>query len=296
MSKSVVYFNRHANREETEHIYGGGPLRWIYETAPGRLALWLLVRRAIFSKLFGWWMRRPASRARIAPFIREYGLDAHEFEDAPETFRSFDDFFSRRLKPEARPVADTPVVFPADGRHLGFQDASNVPVIYAKGQSFDLAALLGDTALAERYRHGTLVCSRLCPVDYHRFHFPLDGTPGAPQLLNGWLYSVNPIALRLNISRLWQNKRWRITLDAGLHGRVTLVVIGATNVGRTTFTYPEGIPAPKAGEMGYFSFGGSFMITLFEAGKIRLSDDLLRETAAGRELYARMGSALGVFS
>ncbi|MDR2845100.1 MAG: phosphatidylserine decarboxylase [Puniceicoccales bacterium] len=304
MTKSVVYFNRYTGREETEQIYGEKPMRWVYETATGRLALRLLVRRAFFSRWFGWRMRRPSSRARIAPFIREYGLDAAEFADAPSDFASFDAFFSRKLKPAARPIAhgtdgtdgdgtDPVAVFPADGRHLGFQDVSTVRAIYAKGQTFDLPALLGDAALAQRYRHGTLVCSRLCPVDYHRFHFPLAGTPAAAHPLNGWLYSVNPVALRRNIAWLWENKRSRITLDAGPWGAVTLIVIGATNVGSMTFTYGTGVPVPKAAEAGFFSFGGSFVATLFEAGKIRLADDLLRETAAGRELYARMGDTLG---
>jgi phosphatidylserine decarboxylase len=295
MGNPVVFFNRHTNREENEQIYGEKPLRWVYETLPGRAALWLLVRRAVFSRWFGWRMRRPGSRARILPFIGQYGLDAGEFAQEVDTFRSFDDFFSRQLKPSARPVAGGEAVaaFPADGRHLGFQDVSEARTIYAKGQAFDLAAFLGDAALAERYRRGALVCSRLCPVDYHRFHFPVAGRPGEARWINGWLYSVNPVALRSDVRYLWENKRAVVTFDAGPWGQVLLVVVGATNVGSTTFTYRPGDGVDKGAEAGFFSFGGSFVATLFEPGKIRLAEDLLRETAAGRELYARMGTRLG---
>jgi len=292
-SEPVVFFNRHTHSVETERIYGERPLRWVYETALGRVALAVLVRRAVFSRWFGWRARRAASRAKIAPFIREFGLDADEFAQPPESYASFDDFFSRRLKPAARPLDAASVVFPADGRHLGFQDVSQISAVYAKGQRFDLPAFLGDPALAERYRGGALVCSRLCPTDYHRFHFPVAGIPAAPRLVNGWLYSVNPIALRRNLAALWENKRALIALDAGGLGTVLLVVVGATNVGSFTFTHRSGEAVAKGEECGFFSFGGSFVATFFERGKVCLAADLVRETAAGRELYVKMGGALG---
>lgn len=295
VNEPVQYFNRYTNRIETEQIYGEGPMRWVYETRLGQMALWLLVRRAFFSHWYGWRMRRIGSRGRICPFIEKYGLDAAEFADDLDAFGSFDAFFSRRLRPEARPIDAglRGVVFPADGRHLGFQNVDEVEAIYAKGQRFDLAALLGGEAAAERYRGGALVCSRLCPVDYHRFHFPVTGMAREARLLNGWLYSVNPVALRRQVKYLWQNKRQCVQIEAGACGVVTLVVIGATNVGSMTFTYPENGYVERGTEAGFFSFGGSFVATLFEPGKIRLAEDLLRETQAGRELYAHMGDLLG---
>ena len=147
-------------------------------------------------------------------------------------------------------------MFPADGRHLGFQDAAETPSIYAKGQTFDLAALLGDAALAVRkYRHGAIVCSRLCPVDYHRFHFPVAGTPSAGRLINGFLYSVGPFALAPPEDRLpWQNKRKVVTLRTEKFGDVLLVPVGATMVGGIVETFTPGAPVEKSAEMGYFRF------------------------------------------
>ncbi len=294
-SPPITYINRDTGRDETEEIFGEGALRWVYETALGRLSLAALVRRAWFSAIYGWHADRSASAAKVAPFIARYRLDTAEFADAPDAYATFNDFFYRKLKPGARPIApgDATVVLPADGRHIGFQDASETPVVYAKGQAFDLAALLGDAALAEKYRHGAMVCSRLCPVDYHRFHFPAAGVPSTSRLINGFLYSVNPIALRRNLAYLWENKRRIVTVRTEHCGEVLLIPVGATNVGGIVDTYAPGVAVAKGDEMGHFRFGGSFIITLFEPGKVRLAEDLVAATKSGKELYARMGTPLG---
>lgn len=289
----IRYFNRHTGILETEAIYGEAWLRRAYETLPGRAVLHLLVKRQCFSRFYGKRMSTPASRKRIAPFIKDYGLDPEEFSAPIESFSSFNDFFSRTLRPEARPLADTPVVFPADGRHLGFPKASAIDSVFVKGQHFDLEALLGSRELAARYADGALVLSRLCPVDYHRYHFPAAGTPGPPRLLNGPLYSVSPIALRLSLSYLWQNKRVLTELRTKDLGTILLLEIGATNVGSIQQTYSPGTPVEKGAEKGYFEFGGSSTLTLFEPNKITLADDLLEHSAKRTELFAKMGSALG---
>lgn len=290
----VEFFNRETGKTEEEAIYGEGALRWVYETLLGKAALAVLIRRAVFSKIYGWLMSRPRSRAKVAPFIAQYGLDAAEFADAPESFASFNDFFSRKLKPGARPLATSAAVLPADGRHLAYPCADGAEMtIYAKGQAFDLEKLLGSAELAKRYRGGAILCSRLCPTDYHRFHFPVAGTPSAPRLVNGALFSVNPIALSQRIAYLWENKREVIEIDSPQFGKVVQVLIGATNVGTIRTTFTPGKFYEKGDELGYFRFGGSFVATLFEPGKIKLAEDLVKNSSDGRETYAKMGTILG---
>lgn len=291
----IRYRNRIGGQVETEQIYGEGWLRWLYEGNPlGALSLHVLVKRAGFSAWYGRRQDAPGSAAKVAPFVRRYGIRMEDFAEPPAGFASFNDFFHRKLAPGARPVDGDPAVavFPADARHLGFQDISSAPGIYAKGQRLDLAALVGEPGLAARYARGSLVCSRLCPVDYHRFHFPVSGVPGEPATTNGWLGSVSPIALRRNLSWLWENRRQRVTLDAGPFGQVTMVAVGATNVGGIVETYAPGRPVAKGDERGYFRFGGSWMATLFEPGKVRLADDLTAATAEGLELLARFGTPM----
>jgi phosphatidylserine decarboxylase len=291
----IQYFNRHTGLTETEQVYGEAFLRWAYGTPTGRATLHALVKRPFFSKFYGWRMDRPASAARVAPFLQTYGLDAADFADAPDSFRSFNEFFYRKLKPSARPIDPAPgsVVFPADGRHLGFQNASEIEGVFVKGQRWDLAALLGDADLARRYAAGSLVLSRLCPVDYHRFHFPAAGVPSDTRVINGPLFSVSPFALRQNLAYLWQNKRTVTRLETEAFGTVLLLEIGATCVGSIHQTFTPGHAVEKGAEKGCFAFGGSSTITIFEPGRVQLAEDLLSCAAKQIELYARMGTVMG---
>ncbi|HUF63318.1 MAG TPA: phosphatidylserine decarboxylase [Verrucomicrobiales bacterium] len=291
----IQYYHRYTGRMETEPVYGEAWLRWTYETAPGKLFLRLVVRHPVFSKFSGWWMDRSVTRKRIPGFVDRYGIDASEFVDRLDAFPNFNSFFARRLRRENRPVDPEPghAVFPADGRHLGFPDLSVVQSVFVKGQRFDLTALLGDAEAARRYASGALVLSRLCPIDYHRFHYPVSGVAGAPRDIRGSLYSVNPVALRRNLGYLWQNRRFVTRMQSDLFGEVLLMEIGATCVGSIVQTRPAGGPVAKGLEKGYFRFGGSSVLTFFEPGRIELASDLAEHTGAGKELYAHMGDVMG---
>lgn len=292
---SIRYFNRYTGTIEDEEIYGERYLRWIYGTRAGRLCLEGLVKRLWFSRWYGWRMRRPSSRRKVQPFVDRYRLDAEEFLRPSSAYESFDDFFSRRLRPEARPVDPAPdtLVFPADGRHFAVDDIAAMTGLFVKGQRFDLAALLGDTSLAEKFGNGSLVVSRLCPLDYHRYHFPVSGKPGVPSPLGGALYSVSPLALRRQLGYLWRNKRVLTALDSDRCGTVLILEVGATCVGSIVSTFTPEKPVRKGREKGYFRFGGSTVITLFEPGRVQLDGDLLQYSGRGLELYARMGDRMG---
>src|SRR5262245_54436402 len=172
---SIEYFNRYTRKVETEDIYGEGFVRWTYGHPLGKLSLESLIKRAFFSRWYGRRMDTPASRQKVLPFIKTYALNIAEFADAPETYRTFNEFFFSKLKPGSRPAVpdDNAAVFPADGRHLGFQNIEQAEGIFVKGAKFALEKLCAGRELAERYRRGAIVLSRLCPVDYHRFHFPV---------------------------------------------------------------------------------------------------------------------------
>src|SRR5258705_13994433 len=122
----IEFFNRYTGQVEQEQVYGAAWMRWTYVSPFGKLALKSFVKRPFFSRWYGWRMDQPGSRRKILPFIQEFGLDVTEFGDPPESFRSFNEFFHRHLRSGSRPVDPDPnsVVFPADGRHLGFPDVS----------------------------------------------------------------------------------------------------------------------------------------------------------------------------
>lgn len=296
-SAPITFFNRRTGRIETERIYGEPWLRFIYGGNPlGKLSLAAVVRRAWFSAWYGWRMNRPASANKVLPFVVEYDLDAGEFAKPATAYRTFNEFFYRRLKAGARPVADGDdvAVFPADGRHLAYQNVDTAEGFYAKGKKFTLAALLGDEALAREFAGGAMLISRLCPVDYHRFHFPVSGTPGEARSINGWLYSVSPLALRINPGYLTENKRMVTLVDSPRFGRVAVLELGATMVGAILQDYAPDKPVSKGDLKGMFAFGGSCVITLFQRDRIRFDADLVEHSAEQREVYARMGEHLGV--
>ena len=294
-AQPIRFYHRYKKAVEEERVYGEGWLRFAYENPGGRFFVWLLARRAFFSHYFGHKMRKPESALRIIPFISKYEIDVDEFAKSPFDYKTFNEFFYRALKPEARPIAagEKVAVFPADARHLAFQDIQAAAGFYVKGAKFSFAELLGDENEAGKFAGGAMLISRLCPVDYHRFHFPVSGTPGEPRLIKGWLYSVSPVALRRRLRYLIENKRVVTLIESAEFGTVGMVEVGATNVGSIQQSFVPGRPVKKGEEKGLFAFGGSCVITIFQKDRMRFDTDILEQSANHLETYARMGDRLG---
>ena len=293
-TESIKFYNRYTGEIEQEQVLGENYLRWVYGTTLGRVSLHVLIKRAFFSRLMGAMKNTRSSAKTIPDFIEEYCINTDEILEPMESFTCFNDFFFRKLKPGSRPMPEgNVVVLPADGRHMGWQDAATMQGAFVKGQKFDLPALLGSAELAEKYAHGTVVLSRLCPVDYHRFHFVAEGTPEAAVRIPGPLASVSPYCLRSKLAWLWTNKRELTMLHTERVGDVVQLAVGATGVGAIFQTYEGGKPVAMGDEQGYFAFGGSTVMTFFEPGRIQLADDILRNTAECRETFARQGDLLG---
>jgi phosphatidylserine decarboxylase len=129
---------------------------------------------------------------------------------------------------------------------------------------------------------------RLAPTDYHRFHFPVSGKLSGITKIQGNYYSVNPIALRKRIKIFCENKREYQIIKSPVFGNVIMVEIGATMVGSIVHTF-HGKMAVKGDESGYFQFGGSSIILLFQPGKIKIDSDLLNDTQKHLETSVRVG-------
>jgi phosphatidylserine decarboxylase len=294
-AESIRFYNRYTKQIEVERVYGERWVRLAYENPGGRFLVWLIIRRAFFSKWYGYKMNKPESALRVLPFISEYRIDVDEFAKSPFDYKTFNEFFFRALKPEARPIfpGENVAVFPADARHLAFQDIQAAAGFYVKGAKFSFAELFGDDKVAEKFAHGAMLISRLCPVDYHRFHFPVAGTPNEPRLINGWLYSVSPVALRRRLAYLIENKREVTLIETANFGTVAMVEVGATNVGSIRQSFVPARAVQKGDEKGLFAFGGSCVITVFQHGRIRFDADVLAQSEKQIETYAKMGDRLG---
>jgi phosphatidylserine decarboxylase len=186
----------------------------------------------------------------------------------------------------------TVAVSPADGKILAYANISNSDFII-KGYRFDIFSFLNNARLAKKYLDGTLVIIRLAPFDYHRFHFPISGNVSPVTRIDGDYYSVNPLALRKMTELFCLNKREFTILSNPLFGDVVMTEVGATMVGSIIQTY-TGNFVKKGEEKGYFKFGGSTVVLLFEKNKIRIDKDLLIHTLKGYETGIKEGERIGV--
>ncbi|OQX74349.1 MAG: phosphatidylserine decarboxylase, partial [Bacteroidetes bacterium 4484_249] len=262
----IKYVDRQTGEIKTEKVAGEKWLVWLYNNPVGELSLHTLVKRKFVSSYYGDMMDFPKSADKIEPFVKKYNVDLNIARK--QEFNSFNDFFVRKLKENARPVnSDSNVIVsPADGKILAYADISNQDFI-VKGYKFNVEEFLNDTVLAKKYKDGSLVIVRVCPTDYHRFHFPVSGKISSDNKIDGDYYSVNPIAVKKIIEIFCLNKREYVTISTSEFGDVIMAEIGATMVGSIIQTYNSDI-AVKGEEKGYFKFGGSSIVLLFKKGKI----------------------------
>jgi phosphatidylserine decarboxylase len=296
----VRFIDRRSGAVVEEAIYGERWLRFAYDTPVGRLLTHTLVARSVLSRLYGWYMSLPRSARLVEPFMETYGIDRSEFEVPDGGFVSFNAFFTRLLKDGARPLSGgrRHFLFPADGRHLWTQRLDLAATLFTKGQQWKLDDLLfNDERLSRTFARGSLLLSRLCPVDYHHFHVPLAGSVVSCRKIEGRLYSVNPVALRHGLEPFWKNKRVLIEVQTDFGWPYLILPVGATNVGSINLvSLMEGRRLERGERLGGFAFGGSAVLLIFPEGKVEAAEDLARASREGLELYAPMGEAAGLLS
>jgi phosphatidylserine decarboxylase len=287
----IQYYERESGQIKTEKVAGEKWLVWLYYNPIGEATLWALAKRKLVSTIYGNMMDRTYSAKKIHPFIKDFDIDMSIVQE--QEFKNFNDFFTRKLKVDARPINTSTniVVSPADGKILAYADISNSDFII-KGKRFDVSSFLDNPDLAQKYHDGSLLIIRLAPVDYHRFHFPVSGNLSQNKKIEGDYYSVNPFALRKKAEIFCLNKREYTILSNPLFGDVIMAEVGATMVGSIEQTF-KGSSVNKGEEKGYFKFGGSTVVLLFEKSKIHIDEDLLINTANGYETTVKMGKRIG---
>jgi phosphatidylserine decarboxylase len=138
-----------------------------------------------------------------------------------------------------------------------------------------------------------LAIFRLAPQDYHRFHFPVDGIVRSFQHFEGSYFTVNPMAVRTSVDVYTENTRVVTIIDSKYHGKVAFVAIGAMLVGSTIITAQVGSEYARMEELGYFAFGGSTIVLLFEKDRVEFDSDLTVNSASSLETLCKMGNSLG---
>lgn len=232
------------------------------------------------------------SRWFVPKFIKKYNLNTQEFEQ--QKFSSFNDFFARKLDPAARPIAlqTNVVASPADGSVLVVQNIGKNTEFPIKSVAFNIEALLQDKKLAARYKGGTALIIRLAPWDYHRLHFPVSGVPQAHRVIHGKYESVHPFVYSCGVQPLEINERHLVLYQADRFGTIALIPVGALFVGAIKHTYTPDMHYNKGDEMGYFVFGGSTIVLLFQKNTITVSPEIVLNSAAGKETAIKMGQSI----
>ncbi|MBQ9898828.1 MAG: phosphatidylserine decarboxylase [Ruminococcus sp.] len=264
-------------------------LKKLYGTVPGRCALKVLTAPVV-SAVAGLFMDSPLSVPMIKPFIRRSGIDMSQYLGGK--FRSYNAFFTRRIRPEARPIDTEPRHFisPCDSK-LTVYPISRKSVFRIKDSYYRVADLLNNKFLARRYEGGLCMIFRLEVDDYHRYCYIDDGTKTGNTYIRGVLHTVNPIALeRYNFYK--RNCREYTILHTNNFGDVVQVEVGAMMVGRICNRHSEGV-IRRGMEKGCFEFGGSTVVLLAERGKVRIDRDILRNSAEGAETIVKYGERIG---
>jgi phosphatidylserine decarboxylase len=247
----------------------------------------------------------------IRRFVRKYGVDMNEaLEPNLARYASFNEFFTRALKPGARPIAQADLVCPVDGAISQFGPIAGDQIFQAKGHRYGTTALVGgDATLAAQFTDGSFVTLYLSPKDYHRIHMPCDGRLTRMVYVPGELFSVNPTTARGVPGLFARNERVVCIFETPAHGPFVLALVGATIVGSMAtvwhgvvnpprgkrvreWHYPQGgaeqSPPPvlrQGEEMGRFLLG-STVVMLFPKPALSFTP----EWSAGRSV--RLGEAM----
>ncbi|RZL56572.1 MAG: phosphatidylserine decarboxylase [Variovorax sp.] len=227
----------------------------------------------------------------IRRFVAKYGVDMGEaLESDIARYASFNDFFTRALKPGARPIASSALISPVDGAISQFGPIKGDQIFQAKGHSYGTKALVGgDATLAARFDHGSFATIYLSPKDYHRIHMPCDGVLERMIYVPGDLFSVNPTTAR-GVPGLFARNERVVCVFATAKGPFVLVLVGATIVGSMATVWHGVINPPRGGtvrewryddrkialkkgeEMGRFLLG-STVVMLFPAPALTFAAD-----------------------
>jgi len=216
------------------------------------LPQYLLPKQAL-TRYAGWRASREwgARTTRlIGGFVAKYGVDMSEAADPDiASYKSFNAFFTRALKPGARPLAAADLICPVDGAVSQFGAIKNDQIFQAKGHAYSTTALVGgDAALATQFENGHFATLYLSPKDYHRIHMPCDGRLLRMIHVPGELFSVNPLTAR-GVPGLFARNERVVCVFESARGPFVLTLVGATIVGSMATVWHGVVNPPRVPDL-----------------------------------------------
>lgn len=292
----IKYFNRGKQQEEVEKVYGVEALHWLYASSMGKLFQRVLCTAPI-SMMYGVMQDSYASHLKIKPFVKDFNIDLDLFlpeegRSESDPYSNFNQFFIRRYKDGVRPFESTPSVMPAfaEARYFGYEKTGEDVTFPVKGNLLNSDSLLAHDKWNKVFREGPLLLARLCPVDYHRYHYPDTGKVLEEYMLHGKYHSVNPVALKERPDIFATNERRVSIIETENFGKLAYIEVGAICVGKIVQSH-RGENFHRGDEKGYFLFGGSTVIVIGEKGKWKPDQDILDYTAKNMETYLTLGES-----
>lgn len=264
-------------------------LRFLYKTVLGRIILKPLSSRAV-SDLCGRFLDSGASKMLIRRFVRKNNIDLSDYYSG--SFNSFNEFFSRKIKANKRPIDSDPsaLISPCDGL-LSAYHITDDTVIPVKQSRYTISSLLGRDRIAERYDNGICLVFRLCVDNYHRYCYIDNGIKGGNVFLPGKLHTVRPVALE-EYPVFIQNCREYTVIETENFGTVVQMEVGAMLVGKIKNYHGKG-KVIRGEEKGMFLYGGSTVIVLLEEDMAHLPEEIFMATEHGIETPVKMGEKIG---
>ncbi len=288
----ITIWNRQKQRAEIEKVYGDGFVKALYETKLGLFIENYFLSSARFSKIYGSFQSSVLSKRKIPEFIKNFSIPMEDYENVD--YKNFNDFFIRRFKVGKREFIANESVLPAfaEARYSAYASLDDSIQFPVKGSLLNINTLLQSEKTAKHFIGGPAFIARLCPVDYHRFHFPDEGKVISSYSVHGKLHSVNPIALAVNENIFLRNERQVSILETKNFGLLAYIEVGALCVGRIVQSYSSDQSFSRGEEKGYFLFGGSTVILVGEKGKWLPDADLLERTSNKQESLVLLGEGI----
>jgi phosphatidylserine decarboxylase len=300
-NEEIQYFNRSEKKIEVEKVYGDAFIKLLYQSAAGKLLSPIFANK-LLSKAYGQLQSSMVTQLKVPKFVKNFNIDLNEYEagsvevDNKElSYKNFNEFFIRKFKKGKRKFVQDSNVLPAccEARYFGYDKIDDDVLVPVKGKYLNAAQLIGDAEKAKPFEGGSLVIARLCPVDYHRYHYPDSGKTIESFPIHGQFHSVNPIALKNRPEIFIANERRVSILETKNFGKLAYIEVGAAMVGKIIQSHDEDKSFRRGQEKGYFLFGGSTVIVIGEQGRWTPSEDIVTNTRQGIETYLQLGDAMG---
>ena len=264
-------------------------LLFLYNTRLGRIFLKLIFINSFVSKVVGWFMDTKLSCVMIKKFIKSNNIDMSEYED--KKYTSFNDFFTRKVKVEKRVFDDNKnsLSSPCDSYVTHYKITDDL-LFNVKNSLYSLSSILDDDKLAKKYANGDLIIFRLTPSNYHRYHYFDDGKMLYNKKIKGKFHTVNPIVYdKYEVFK--ENTREYSVLKTKRFGKVIYMQVGALLVGKINNYNKKSFKMKE--ESGYFSYGGSTCILIFEKDTIKINRNILNKSKKNIEVNVKYGEKIG---